>query len=109
MSPEQAEAKPVDQRSDIFSFGTVLYQMLTGALPFHSSSEVGLMYKVAHAPLPPASRTRMDLPLALDRVLQTAMEKDPARRYSSMDELLADLKEVSHEIDRGRSPKQASG
>ncbi len=109
MSPEQAEAKPVDQRSDIFSFGTVLYQMLTGAMPFHSSSEIGLMYAVVHSAVPPASKSRAGLPLALDRVLQTAMEKDPERRYASMDGLLADLKEVSQEIELGRSPKHASG
>jgi serine/threonine protein kinase/tetratricopeptide (TPR) repeat protein len=109
MSPEQAQAKPVDQRSDIFSFGIVLYQMLTGARPFQSNTEIGLMYEVVHAPVPAASRTRVDLPLALDRVLHTAMEKDPARRYPSMEELLADLKEVGHEIDLGKSPKHASG
>jgi len=109
MSPEQAQAKPIDQRSDIFSFGIVLYQMLTGVLPFQSNTEVGLMYKVIHSPVPPANRTRADLPLALDRVLHTAMEKDPARRYPSMNDLLADLKEVGNEIDLGRSPKHASG
>ncbi len=109
MSPEQAQAKPTDQRSDIFSFGIVLYQMLTGTLPFQSNSEVGLMYEVVHSPAPPASRSRAGLPLALDRVLQTTMEKDPARRYASMDALLADLKEISGEIDLGKSPKHASG
>ncbi len=109
MSPEQAQAKPVDQRADIFSFGIVLYQMLTGAMPFESNTEVGLMYKVVNSPVPPASRTRVGLPLALDRVVQTAMEKDPARRYPTMDALLADLKEIGNEINLGKSPKDASG
>jgi len=109
MSPEQAQAKPVDQRSDIFSFGIVLYQMLTGVMPFQSNTELGLMYEVIHSPVPPASRTRAGLPLALDRILHTALEKDPARRYPSMNDLLADLKEAGNEIDLGRSPKHASG
>jgi eukaryotic-like serine/threonine-protein kinase len=109
MSPEQAQAKSTDQRSDIFSFGIVLYQMLTGALPFQSNSEIGLMYEVVNSPAPRASRIRAGLPLALDRVLQTAMEKDPARRYASMDALLADLKEVGTAIDSGKSPRHASG
>ncbi|HEY6393486.1 MAG TPA: protein kinase, partial [Bryobacteraceae bacterium] len=109
MSPEQAQAKPVDQRSDIFSFGIVFYQMLTGVMPFQSNTEVGLMYEVVHSPAPAASRTRASLPLALDGVLHTALEKDPARRYPSMDDLLADLKEVGDEIELGRSPKHASG
>jgi serine/threonine-protein kinase len=107
MSPEQAQAKEMDQRSDIFSFGIVLYQMLTGALPFHSNSEVGLMYEIVHGPTPSASEIRRDLPPALDRVLSTALQKDPKLRYPNMDNLLADLRHVSREIEGGAPPTAA--
>jgi serine/threonine protein kinase/Flp pilus assembly protein TadD len=98
MSPEQAQAKDIDQRSDIFSFGIVLYQMLTGTLPFQSNSEVGLMYEIVHSPTPSVSRVRHDLPPALDRILSTALQKDPKLRYPSMDSLIADLLYVSREM-----------
>ncbi len=109
MSPEQAQAKEMDQRSDIFSFGIVLYQMLTGELPFHSNSEVGLMYEIVHGPTPSASEVRRDLPPALDRVLSTALQKDPQLRYPNMDSLLADLRHVSREIEGGAPPTAAFG
>ena len=109
MSPEQAQAKEVDQRSDIFSLGIVLYQMLTGALPFQASSELALMHDIVYTPAQPVSRTREDLPLALDRVLSTAMAKDPAQRYPSMEGFLADLKEISGELQLGHKPRHASG
>jgi eukaryotic-like serine/threonine-protein kinase len=106
MSPEQAEAKGMDQRSDIFSYGIVLYQMLTGVLPFQSNSEVGLMYEIVHGPTPSASKVRCDLPPALDRVLSTALQKDPKLRYQGMDSLIADLRHVSREIE-GAAPLTA--
>ncbi|HYL72758.1 MAG TPA: tetratricopeptide repeat protein [Bryobacteraceae bacterium] len=99
MSPEQAQGQGTDQRSDIFCFGIVLYQMLTGALPFQSNSEVGLMYQIVHASTPSASQVRRDLPPALDRVLRTALEKDPKLRYPSMEGLLTDLRQVTREME----------
>ncbi|HEV2690423.1 MAG TPA: protein kinase, partial [Bryobacteraceae bacterium] len=101
MSPEQAQGQGTDQRSDIFCFGIVVYQMLTGALPFQSNSEVGLMYQIVHTPTPSAAQVRRDLPPALDRLLTTALEKDPQHRYQSMDDLLADLRETSREMNAG--------
>ncbi len=101
MSPEQAQGKEMDQRSDIFSFGIVLYQMLTGNLPFRSSSEVGLMYEIVHGETPSVSEVRPDLPPTLDRVLATAMQKDPKLRYRDMDSLIADLRDTSGEIETG--------
>ena len=104
MSPEQAQGKEMDQRSDIFSFGIVLYQMLTGALPFQSNSELGLMFEIVHGPTPSASETRRDLPAALDRVLSTALQKEPQLRYQTMDGLIADLRQVSREVEAGVQP-----
>ena len=104
MSPEQAQGKEMDQRSDIFSFGIVLYQMLTGALPFQSTSEVGLMYEIVHTPAPSAYQVRRDLPPALDHVLNTALQKDPKVRYPSMQSVLSDLRQVSREVETGVPP-----
>jgi eukaryotic-like serine/threonine-protein kinase len=104
MSPEQAQARDMDQRSDIFSFGIVLYQMLTGTLPFQSNSEMGLMYEIVNGPTPSASEIRRDLPSAFDRVLSKALQKDPKLRYPSMDNLLADFRQVSRELEGGAPP-----
>jgi len=101
MSPEQAQGQVTDQRSDVFCFGIVLYQMLTGALPFQANSEIALMYQIVHTATPSAANVRRDLPTALDRVLNTALQKDPALRYPSMDGVLSDLREVSQGMDTG--------
>src|SRR5271154_4926760 len=76
MSPEQAHGGGVGPRSDIFSLGVVLYQMFTGTLPFQAASQVGLLYEIAHTPAPALSRIRPELPPALGRVVEKALEKD---------------------------------
>jgi len=101
MSPEQAQAGSVGPRSDIFSLGVVLYQMFTGTLPFHAGSQVGMLYEIVHTKAPTLNKTRPELPPALDRVLQKALEKDPERRYQSAGELLKDLKEISRQLEMG--------
>jgi serine/threonine-protein kinase len=108
MSPEQAHGKATDNRSDVFSFGIVLYQMLTGSLPFRADSLVGMMYEIAHTPAPSASQIRRDLPPPFDRVLSKALEKEAKLRYQSMDDLLADLQEVGREVQSGTSLKPPS-
>jgi serine/threonine-protein kinase len=94
MSPEQAQGLPVDARSDIFSFGAVLYQMLTGQAPFQGSV-AALMYAIVLAATPPLKRLRPDAPDALAALVERALEKDPARRQQSMEEMLASLKALS--------------
>jgi serine/threonine-protein kinase len=93
MSPEQAQGLPVDARSDIFSFGTVLFQMLTGQAPFLGAI-AALLYAIVHASPPPLRRLRPDAPEALAALVERALEKDPARRPQSMEEALASLKAV---------------
>jgi serine/threonine protein kinase len=91
MSPELAEGKPADSRSDIFSTGAVLYEMLTGTRAFEDDSPVAVLAKVIHFRPRPIRDVRREVPSALARVVDRCMEKDPAKRYGSGQELLEAL------------------
>ncbi|HUR41313.1 MAG TPA: serine/threonine-protein kinase [Verrucomicrobiae bacterium] len=92
MSPEQLAGKKVDGRSDLFSLGVTLYQLLTGSLPFLADSMATLMFKIANEPHPQATTVRPDLPAGLNAVIDRALEKDLAKRYARGSELAADLR-----------------
>ena len=91
MSPEQARGLPVDQRSDIFSFGIVVHEMLTGARPFIGASDLDTLHAILHAPAPPIEALPVDTP-AVQRVLDLCLAKDLQGRYSSMQDVIADLR-----------------
>src|SRR3954470_11428512 len=95
LSPEQARGAPVDQTSDLYSVGVVLYELLTGVVPFNGDTPVEIAMKhLSSAPEPPSSK-RADIPRDLDLVVLRALAKDPADRYQSADEMDADLARVA--------------
>jgi len=91
MSPEQAQGNPVDTQTDIFSFGAVLYEMVTGRRAFDGDTPVSILSAILTKTSPAASTLLTDVPPELDRILKRCLEKDPKRRYPSADELSKDL------------------
>src|SRR4051794_5325774 len=87
LSPEQARGAQVDQRSDLYSVGVVLYELLTGKVPFTGESPVEIAMKHLSAPPPPPSELNPDVPEDLDKIAMRALAKDPARRYQSAQEM----------------------
>ncbi len=98
MSPEQVAGRPVDQRSDIFSLGTVLYEMLTGTKLFSGNDATEIMYNVAQLRPVPPSRINRQVPAMLDLVVAKALEKDADERYQDAHQFGADLRACLNEL-----------
>ena len=103
MSPEQARAKELDPRSDLFSFGAVLYEMTTGTLPFRGGSSAEIFKSILDSAPASALRLNPDLPVDFERILNKALEKDRNLRYQSAADLRTDLARVKRDFDSGRS------
>jgi serine/threonine-protein kinase len=97
MSPEQAHGGPVDQRTDVWSLGVVLYEMLVGRNPFAGDYEEAVVYRILNEDPEFAGKIRPEVPARLDRIVERAIAKDPARRYQTVQDLVVDLQALSGE------------
>ena len=99
MSPEQLRGEPVDERSDVFSFGILLYQMATGRRPFAGDSPAELISALLRDTPPPVEELRADLPGRLGAIVARCLEKDPADRHPSAREVRDDLRRLAEQVD----------
>jgi tetratricopeptide (TPR) repeat protein/predicted Ser/Thr protein kinase len=100
MSPEQAQGKDTDQRSDIFSFGAVLYEMITGRKAFRGDNEAAVINSILNVEPEPLARYKRDVPEGLQRIVDKALAKDKEERYQHADEMVADLKREKRVSER---------
>jgi Tol biopolymer transport system component/predicted Ser/Thr protein kinase len=110
MAPEQATGGPTDCRTDIWSLGIVLFEMIAGEVPFRGKNEQSVIYGLLHNDPAPLTSIRSGVPLELERIVGKCLEKDPAFRYQGVLDLLADLKRLRRDLEAGKSriPRAAS-
>jgi serine/threonine protein kinase len=105
MAPEQLQGGEVDARSDIFSFGVVLYEILAGRMPFRGEHEAAMMYSIVNEQPASMLTVRPDVPAELDRIVQRSLEKDPEDRYQHADDMVSELRRVQKQTTRVVRPQ----
>jgi tetratricopeptide (TPR) repeat protein/predicted Ser/Thr protein kinase len=108
MSPEQALGRPVDARSDVFSFGSLLYELAAGRAAFGGATPMEILDAVIHAEPPDLAGVRADLPSGFAAVVAKAMRKDPLERYQRMADLAAELRRIERAVDGALHPRRTA-